>query len=264
MNEKTANAIRLEKIRDLYCRTGNQSLFLESYKRGNPEIPNFNTKHLWNSLNKNFIASPKVFPMAWERTKLIAKWIKNDSKYIERKPIKLLNIGFGSGILEGMMKNYLSDYYWVGVDIADKSVKKAQQLFPQGKFLCGDFLKVKFDTHDFDFIMCLEVIEHVSPPLTFQFYKKIRNLLKNRGGLFISVPINEGLEQMLENGNNPNAHVRIYTENILKNELNISKFEILKTKQLFAFNDFYLLKDLFARYFKTHSPNQVILKCRKI
>jgi len=81
------------------------------------------------------------------------------------------------------------------------------------------------------------------------------------------VPLNEGLEAMISKGKNPNAHVRIYTPELIKAELEINGFKILKVKKLFAFHNLYKLKTFIAKYLlrkKSHYNNIIIFAQKPI
>ena len=95
---------------------------------------------------------------------------------------------------------------------------------------------------------------------------KAKQLLKNGGVFIVSVPLNEGLEVMIKKGINPNAHVRVYTPAILKAELILSGFRIIKEKYLYAFHKNYRLKTFLANMlgFLGKSPNNVIVIAEKL
>ena len=78
------------------------------------------------------------------------------------------------------------------------------------------------------------------------------------------MPLNEGLEEMIKQGKNPNAHVRIYTPDLIRAEIEIAGFKILKQKLLFAFNKYYLLKSFLVKFLPGfRQPNGIIIIAQK-
>ncbi len=81
--------------------------------------------------------------------------------------------------------------------------------------------------------------------------------MKKNGFFIISIPTNEGLEKMK---NNPSGHVRIYTENLIRAELKIEGFRILKLKTLYAFKNFYSFKKVSSKFLKNRwRPNNIVI-----
>ncbi len=70
---------------------------------------------------------------------------------------------------------------------------------------------------------------------------------------------------MISRGENPNAHVRIYTPDLIKAELRIAGFKILKEKRLYAFHNFYGLKTLIAKHLlpRKFNQNNIIVLAQK-
>ena len=93
-----------------------------------------------------------------------------------------------------------------------------------------------------DIVLVLDVLEHLPTNKTYEAYSELIRVLKPGGTLIVSVPLNEGLEEMLKHGKNPNGHLRAYTPDILKTELKLSGFKIIRECYLFAFSKLYFLK----------------------
>ena len=241
--QKLAQLKSLEKLINLYNFYGN--------------IPNTNRGSLWDKKNYEVELTNLSNPMAWDRTLKIAKIVKI------KKLKNVLNIGFGAGYVEKELLGKISQKLtWTGIDISPKSVSKMRLLYPDQKFILGKFQKNKFKNNSYDCVIASEVLEHVSPNETIYFVKKIYKLIKKGGYLICSVPLNEGLELMLLKGENPNAHVRIYTPELLKAELKICGFKIVKSKYLYAFHKFYNIKTLFSKFLRK-KPNNIILLAKK-
>ena len=256
---KNREAIEIEMIRQKLAQNGNISKLVSMYKSKFPEILNTNTGEKWDKLNEIGI-SKKSYPMAFDRIKSIAKEINGNN-------IKILDYGFGNGKLEEFLwkrKSAIKELY--GIDISNKSVKRATKLFPTWKFINSSQEKLKFKKNYFDFITIMEVLEHISPSHSLNFLKKLSHIIKKDGKLIVSVPLNEPLDEMLKVGNNPNSHVRIYSTELISSELKIAGFNISKVKYLYAFHSFYYLKSLIVKIFPLihKKPNNLILVAEKI
>src|SRR5579864_1242468 len=88
---------------------------------------------------------------------------------ITQNDFVLLNVGFGSANLE---KEYFSKFFfsnvtWLGIDISGKSVQNAKKIFPQCEFKVGNILNIKEKNQKFDYVISLEVLEHIKPSKIF-------------------------------------------------------------------------------------------------
>ncbi len=248
----------LENLRDMFARNKKIDNFLELYKKETYAIRNENTGKLWNS---KFEIQKKISEqdrMTQEKIFFIAdEIVKIESK------VELLDIGIGQAYLEQVLKKRHVDLKLSAIDISELSIQRAKKNY-NAIGIVDDALEMSryFKAESFDAIVAIEVIEHISPHKIFSFYKQVHSLLKDGGLFIISTPLNEGLSYMK---NNPNAHVREYTESILKLEFSISKFEILKTKQLIAFHRFYTVKKFISKILNSRwKPNNIIIVARKV
>jgi len=240
----------LERRRDNLSKKGDVDAFVGTYSRVALEIRNLNTGKKWDKLNDLKRMSFAVNPMAYERTKYVAGNVGEG---------KILDIGSGPGNLENLLKGRSNDV--IGIDISSKSVARTKKMFPKYKFVVGDFLNMNIKSlGKFDCVTALEVMEHISPSKTFTFLKKVKQVLKPGGIFVVSVPLNEGLEEMIPKGENPNAHVRAYTPSIIRTELKVGGFDVLEERYLYAFSNNYYLKSFIAQLtsFMWH-PNNMIL-----
>lgn len=251
------NPFDIEKLRAKLAHNLNYLRLIKTYSKSNPEVQDLNTPKLWNALNKEF--SVEKNPMAKDRIKIVSRRVKGQK-------IKVLNIGFGSASLEKeFFKKIKKDVKWYGIDIANKSVKLASQRFKHCKFELGNINQIQHNNNFLDYVIALEVLEHVQPSDTLIALSEVYRITKPGGTVILSVPLNEGLEEMIQKGENPNAHVRVYTPELIKAELEISGFKIINEKKLYAFNFFYSIKSLIVKYvFKNlKHPNNIIIVAQK-
>jgi ubiquinone/menaquinone biosynthesis C-methylase UbiE len=244
---------RIEEKRDQLSKQKKYRRFSELYSRKFPSISNKNTGNMWDKLNfsrKNELNDSPIY-----RDKL-----KNILLLLNKHEGNLLDVGFGSGVIEKQLNK--SQFNLYGIDISKKSVNNLKKSV-RGMFVVADILKIPFKSIYFDCIICLDVTEHISPYNTFKALNEIKRLLKHGGVVIISVPLNEGLEEMVKKGMNPNAHVRVYTPNILKTELKITGFSIQNEVYRCAFSKHYFIKNLVNNVLKIKKPNLLVIKATK-
>lgn len=217
-----------------------------------PEIKNLNSSEFWDEIYADERDLNTQDGMTKDR-------IKTAVSFIPKGQQRILDIGAGMGYVEELIskdkKNeiYANDFSKISVENLKKRYK--------GNFSLQTVYGLKYPRILFDAVFFLEILEHIPPSKTFGVLKSIRNLLKTNGTLIVSVPMNEGLERMKYN---PNGHVRMYTEDLIKAELEIAGFQVLKHKTLFAFPNFYYIKTIIARLSRRKYPNNIVLKAIKI
>ncbi len=253
MQNKKINGFRIEEKRDLYAQKGNLREFKKLYSKKNPSISNKNSDILWDDIN--FSRSGEL-----KKSRIYIDKLSQILNFLKGKKGNLLDVGFGKGAMESRLKN--SDFNLFGIDISNRSVNNVRK-YVEGDFKKGNVLKIPFDSNCFNYVLCLDVMEHISPFNTFKALKEINRVLKTDFFLVISVPLNEGLEEMVKNGVNPNAHVRAYTPHILRRELELSGFVIEKEIYLSAFSKHYFFKKFLNQIFRMREPNLLILMAKK-
>ncbi len=249
------NPFEVESLRAYFAQKRKHKELVETYTKAYSEIQDLNTPSFWDSFNTEGKRGKN--PMDNDRIKTVTKLIKGK---------KILNVGFGSASLEKnyFEKNPTDSFLWKAIDISPASVKKAKKELLQGIFEVGSILDLKYKNNSFDYVVSLEVLEHIEPRNTFRALKEIFRVVKPKGYFIISIPLNEGLEQMIAQGYNPNAHVRIYTPELIKLELEITGFKVVKEKKLFAFHNLYKIKSFIASHISSRfKPNNIIILAQK-
>ena len=238
---------------------------LATYFEKLPEIVDSNSPEFWDEKFENE-TDAELFYMTTDRNMIVAKEIEQNckNKSLERNSTcKVLNVGAGSGQLEKVIAQRIgTTINWIGTDFTQKMLKKLQQKFPQFSFIKTGIIPLPFVDATFDTVCLLEVLEHIQPSQTLSVLKELYRLTKQTGTVIISVPINEGLEQMMPG--NPNSHVRIYSKELLSFELQVSGFKIKKIFALSAFNSLYSIKKLINTFLKLREPNNLIFVLEKV
>jgi SAM-dependent methyltransferase len=147
---------------------------------------------------------------------------------------KILDYGCGKGkILSEIYKiNPKSKLY--GADISKIALEFASKNVPEAKIVFVDNdQKVPLHTHSLDFVISLDVIEHIYD--TEKVFLEFNRLLKQNGTLLLSVPYYGLVKNIVialigfETVYNPiTPHIRFYTKNTLINLVKRFGFEPLQ------------------------------------
>ncbi len=219
------------------------------YYKDIAEIVDLNTSSFWDIRLADPLILRSQDGMTKDRIKLACDFLPNNAK-------RILDIGAGKGFLEEMLckRKGIKIY---GNDISEVSIRSLKMRF-KGDFIKGSIYNIKYPPRSFDVIYVLEVLEHIPPSKIFAVLGRIKSFLKKSGTLIASVPSNEVLEQM---DDNPNAHVRDYTKELIKAELKLAGFKVVRIETLYAFKQYYFLKKLIARIIPNRwQPNNIVLK----
>jgi 2-polyprenyl-3-methyl-5-hydroxy-6-metoxy-1,4-benzoquinol methylase len=125
---------------------------------------------------------------------------------------KILDIGCGAGQFCNMLGRYANEV--IGIDIDKKAIDFATEYNKRenNSFIQGDF--ILHDLPKFDYIFCIETIEHIETTLQTDFINKALSLLLENGKLFITTPIAK--EGELGSG----GHHGLFSKDVLNNFYN--------------------------------------------
>ncbi len=242
-----------EKFRQMLASQGDFIKLKKTYKNTFKEIVDVNSKKFWdkNLSNAGFLI--KQDGMTKDRIKTIFN-------IIPKNAYKILDIGIGLGYIEELLTSR-KGFSLYGNDISERAIKNAKKKF-EGEFKLESWESMSFPKSKFDVVLLLEVLEHIPPSKTFQLLSKIKKYLGENGTFVLSIPVNEGLESM---GDNPNGHLRIYTEDLIKAELKIAGFKVILVMDFYAFEKFYRFKKFLSKIFRDRwKPNVLVLSAKKI
>lgn len=258
MDDEIRKSILLEKKRHSLAKNKQYKLLLKTYECDFPSIPDLNTPLFWDIKNFKNKITPHKDHMTFDKLQTIIKLLKVKDK-------KILNIGLGGLDLERMILKNNKSLEWNGIDISSKSVITARKIFRHAKFNVGNIYSLNFKRNYFDYVLTVEVLEHIRPKKILKVLKDIKSILKKNGRFILSVPLNEGLPNLLKKNQNPNAHVRIYTPELIKAELQMSGFNVLFEKTFYAFRKNYKLKTFICKYFlkSYRKPNNILIMAGK-
>jgi len=161
---------------------------------------------------------------------------------------KILDIGCGEGVFVNCAWRNGYDIY--GLDLSEEMIKIAQSQYPhlKNRFFLGtlsNFLK-NYPEEKFDIITMFELIEHLTDPLTF--LREVKDLLKPKGKIIISVPNRDALPIRTFFDHPPNHLTRWNKKSLtyLFNTLDF-KIELITTTSYFS-SLTYFLRYILIRY----------------
>lgn len=217
-------------------------------------VPNKNTSFFWNKkmLFENHFA---------DQDEITKRRIITAISFLPENSKKVLDLGVGYGFLEEMLLKGKIIYEIFGNDISDIAIKNLKKRF-KGNFRKEDVLEMKYPNEYFDAVFALELIEHISPDKVLMFYEKVYQLLSPSGVFILSVPLNEVIYSFEDN---PSGHVRQYTDKLIKGELSIAGLKVVDFKELYAFENFYMIKDFLRKFILVSrwKPNDIVILARK-
>jgi len=253
LNDLWREAFRIEKHRQELASMGKYNLLRGEYKPSLPEIKNLNTSSFWDERIDEDIDHQPYDGMTMERVGIAYKFMPKDAT-------KVFDIGAGYGYIERLLSRN-SNIKIFGNDISRNAVENLQKRF-KGSFRRESLYSMKYRQRSFDVVFALEVFEHVPPSKIFKLMSDIKKLLRKNGYLILSVPTNEGLEEMKDN---PSGHLRMYTENLIVAELELAGFDVEDIETLYAFPSLYNFKKIISKVLRNRwKPNDIIIKAKNI
>lgn len=247
--------LKIEDARRVLAQNKDYKKLLSLYNSTFMELSDRNTKLFWDPKLEN-ISSLK------DQDSMTKARIYGVLSLLPQRTQKILDIGAGYGFIEEVFHNKKLKFKLFGFDISPQAVKNLNERF-QGDFRVGSVYKIPFNGLKFDAVLALEVFEHIPPSKIFSVIKSIKQNISPNGVLIVSVPVNENLDTM---GDNPSGHLREYSLDLLKAELEISGLKVDIYKEFSAFKRFYKIKALFKRYILRNRwvSNDILVRAVKI
>lgn len=169
--------------------------------------------------------------------------INNMPENIGRKTI--LEIGCSSGYLIKDLKKKFKNISYIGADVIRFSLLRLAKKYKKFPFLKFDLTKNPLKKLKFDYIIMLNVLEHIKDDCLA--IKNTFKLLNKNGTIYIEVP---AMPFLFDNYDRQLLHFRRYSMVDLINKLKLNGYTIVKKQHLgfFCFIPFALIK-IFDKYF---------------
>lgn len=249
---------KIEELRTILGERKDYKKFIKTYNKSLPEIKNTNTKTVWNEIFRDDSKLNNQDQMTKSKIKTVASFIQT------KKNIQLLDIGIGKAYLEEyLLGQNIKNISLHGIDISNIAINDVKKRY-KGHFKICNALDIQKEYRKgyFDYIIALEVIEHISPKDILNFFHQVNYLLKPKGKLIISTPTNEHIGKT---NINPSSHVRQYTVAILTTELKLTGFNVSRVKCFYAFKKHYFIKNILRLIFRNRwEENNITLMATKV
>ena len=182
-----------------------------------------------NKIQNFWNFSSTFFP--WQKlyfTNMCGKGLLNFLQYITPMEGKVLDFGCGKGFLVRYLLD--AEIHCEGIDSSDDSISALNQEFKDNPYWHGALLSegktLPYPDESFDFIFCLETIEHIYPEYLEGLFIELRRILKkNHGLLFVTTPNSENLDDSIVFCPECNAyfhrwqHLRSFTNKTLESTI---------------------------------------------
>lgn len=254
LSKQIRTALQFEAKRKQLIMLGKFAEARTTYQKQKDFLPDENTGKFWDEYYGQ-VEHQTEYPMeAWKLNHVLEELDLGKT---------ILNIGVGDGKLEGRISAVSPKAKVTGVDFTKKLLQQVKKQFPHFRFLFqSSITDLKLKNESFDQVLLLEVLEHIIPGNTFAVLSEANRVLKPAGKLIVSVPVNEGLEEMLPI--NPNSHMRLYSPQLLRFELEQAGFAVEKIYQASAFQRWFWLKHFINTVFGFREPNNILIIARKL
>lgn len=180
---------------------------------------------------------------SWIRRITMQKRLDNIAREIKSwKNHRVLDIGCTGGMFQHLLSNYDLKVY--GLDINHHILKTTRI---EGKYICGDAMRMPLKSNCFDIVICSHLLEHL--PSINHCLKEINRISKPKAKIFIIYPIElfrgmTCIPDVLLNGRKlftiRKIHLHKLSFNKLKDFIKGTNLNLVKHKIIFAIQPMYM------------------------
>ncbi len=118
------------------------------------------------------------------------------------KNLDIVDIGCLNGNFYNFLKeNNFSVKSFTGVDFSEKLIKRANNRFPEQKWIVSNCYMLPFENETFDVVLLMEILEHIDFPV--KALEEAKRICRKNGMIILTVPNEERIKD--------NAHVWSFT-----------------------------------------------------
>jgi len=129
---------------------------------------------VYNNFAQEFSSTRKYL---WDDLKPLVKYTRNGDK--------VLDLGCGNGRLYQLFEGVSIDY--IGLDISEELIKKAQEKFPEIEFAVGDMRELPFPDDSYDVIYSIAAFHHLANAEDrLKALSEMRRILKPGGKIIMT------------------------------------------------------------------------------
>ena len=110
------------------------------------------------------------------------------SAYIQKPVASLLDVGCNAGVWLSDCAKLYPEARLAGVEINEPAIEKARQLVPTAELHRTGAEKIPFPDKTFQYVTCVEVLEHLPAELRAQAFQEMHRVLQPGGKLIMTVP----------------------------------------------------------------------------
>lgn len=191
-------------------------------------------EHIWHAVPVDYYqrgVSHNILQRLWHTGKIRAV-----DAFIEKDEATILDVGCASGwFLSEIIKRH-PHAKGSGIDVYDDAIAYGKILYPHLTLKQADGHTIPFKDQSFDVVMCNEVLEHVVDP--GKVLEEIKRVLKKDGVGIIEMDTGNWLFRSVWyiwthvlHGVWEDAHIQVYTEKILKQQILDAGFIITKQRE---------------------------------
>ncbi len=114
--------------------------------------------------------------------------MKKIQSFIKEPVESILDVGCNVGAWLADCKKLYPDANLVGVEINKKAIEVAKSRLPEVKFYETGAEKLPFDNNSFQYVTCIEVLEHLPSELRPVAFREIHRVLRPGGTFILTVP----------------------------------------------------------------------------
>jgi ubiquinone/menaquinone biosynthesis C-methylase UbiE len=160
---------------------------------------------------------------------------------LEKLPnsITIIDIGCGAGEIPKLLSRYFKKKEIatrvLGYDVSWEAIEIAKKNFPEATFFCREFEKDNFDKNEIDFVLIIDLLEHLKRPQDL-----LRDVSRVCKYAICHLPLDDNL----------NINLRCPKEKMANSIGHINFYNIKSASALFEENSFFIKKDsLSNQYF---------------
>lgn len=147
-------------------------------------------------------AETRTLKTGWRARMEPTGWIRSDAATV-------LDVGCNTGALLAELRKLAPELKLAGIDINYSAVEAAKRLLPDAEITQGFGYELPFEDDRFDYVTCIEVIEHVPAQHRPRLVSEIQRVLRPGGRFVVRCP-HAGIFQWLDAQNLRFRFPRIY------------------------------------------------------